>query len=159
MFGAATGISAPSYKKNPTQNHQPDGDAATVAGDVGPGFHTWPSGHILQDTDSQPLIADLKDDANDNISFFVQKAELYGSLTSLYTTKHPHCAVRVFLKKSNVSAQETLARLRRRANATQPTIKAAGAHVPGSGTGTTVSALRTMPGVFEVEIPVPQPLP
>jgi hypothetical protein len=89
VFGAATGVSAPSYKKTQTQNHQPDGDAATVAGDVGPGFHTWPPGHILQDTDSQPLIAELKDDANDNISFFVQKAELYGSLTSALHNKTP----------------------------------------------------------------------
>jgi hypothetical protein len=32
------------------------GDAATVAGDAGPGFHTWPSGHILQDTASNPLL-------------------------------------------------------------------------------------------------------
>jgi hypothetical protein len=89
VFGAATGISAPSYKKNPTQNHQPRGGAATVAGGAGPGFHHWPSGHILQDTDSQPLITELKDDANDNISFFVQKAELYGSLTSTLHNKTP----------------------------------------------------------------------
>jgi hypothetical protein len=70
-------------------NHQPRGGAATVAGGAGPGFHIWPSGHILQDTDSQPLIAELKDDANDNISFFVQKAELYGSLTSALHNKTP----------------------------------------------------------------------
>ena len=29
------------------------GHAATVAGDAGPGFHTWPSGHILQDNGSE----------------------------------------------------------------------------------------------------------
>ncbi len=39
-----------------TQNHQPDGDAATVAEDVGPDFHDWPSGHILQTTDANALI-------------------------------------------------------------------------------------------------------
>jgi hypothetical protein len=38
------------------RNHQSGGKAATVAGDAGPGFHTWPPGHILQDTDSKPLI-------------------------------------------------------------------------------------------------------
>ena len=29
------------------------GQAATVAGYAGPGFHTWPSGHILQDNGSE----------------------------------------------------------------------------------------------------------
>ena len=29
--------------------------AAAVAGSAGPGFHTWPSGHIPQDTASNPL--------------------------------------------------------------------------------------------------------
>jgi hypothetical protein len=69
-FGAATGVSAPSYRRNhgslatsfkhPIRNHQSVGKAATVAGDVGPGFHTWPPGHIPQDNgcetaDSQPV--------------------------------------------------------------------------------------------------------
>jgi hypothetical protein len=31
------------------------GQAATVAGHVGPGFHTWPAGHIHQDTDPKRL--------------------------------------------------------------------------------------------------------
>jgi hypothetical protein len=39
-----------------TQNYQPGGDAATVAGDVGPGLDNWPSGHTTQDTDSNALI-------------------------------------------------------------------------------------------------------
>ena len=30
--------------------------ATTVAGDVGPGFYIWPTGHILQDTDTNALI-------------------------------------------------------------------------------------------------------
>jgi len=30
--------------------------AATVAGYDGPGFHTWPSSHIPQDTDTKPLL-------------------------------------------------------------------------------------------------------
>ena len=38
------------------RNHQSGGKAATVAGDAGPGFHTWPPGHILQTTDTNPLI-------------------------------------------------------------------------------------------------------
>ena len=32
------------------------GDAATVAGYGGPGFHNWPTGHILQDTYSKQLL-------------------------------------------------------------------------------------------------------
>jgi hypothetical protein len=47
-------------------------------------------GPALRDAhDRLPLIADLKDDANDKISFFVQKAELYGSLTSDLHNKTP----------------------------------------------------------------------
>jgi hypothetical protein len=69
-FGAATGVNAPSYRRNHghsatsfktrLQIRQQGGKAATVAGDAGPGFHTWPSGHINQDNgyetaDSQPV--------------------------------------------------------------------------------------------------------
>jgi hypothetical protein len=69
-FGAATGVSAPSYRRNhgPSatsfktrlQIRQQGGQAATVAGEAGPGFHTWLTGHILQDNgyetaDSQPV--------------------------------------------------------------------------------------------------------
>ena len=32
------------------------GQAATVAGYAGPGFHTWPTGHFLQNTDTIALI-------------------------------------------------------------------------------------------------------
>jgi hypothetical protein len=38
------------------RNHQSVGKAATVAGGVDPGFHTWPTGHIPQNTDTNPLI-------------------------------------------------------------------------------------------------------
>jgi hypothetical protein len=38
------------------RNHGAGGQAATVAGYAGPGFHTWPSGHILQDTAPKPLL-------------------------------------------------------------------------------------------------------
>ena len=55
-FGAATGVSAPSHRKTRIRNHQPRGQAATVAGDVGPGFHNWPPGHIPQITDPNALI-------------------------------------------------------------------------------------------------------
>jgi hypothetical protein len=34
----------------------PGGQAATVAGHVGPGFHNWPPGHTPQNTDSNPLL-------------------------------------------------------------------------------------------------------
>jgi hypothetical protein len=37
------------------RNHQTGGQAATVAGYAGPGFHTWPKGHIPQNTDPNPL--------------------------------------------------------------------------------------------------------
>jgi hypothetical protein len=49
----------PQLQKTPAsriRNHQPGGAAATVAGDVGPGFHTWPPSHIPQDTDTKPLL-------------------------------------------------------------------------------------------------------
>jgi hypothetical protein len=48
----------PQLQKTPAsriRNHQSGGQAATVAGDVGPGFHTWPPGHIPQNTDTNPL--------------------------------------------------------------------------------------------------------
>jgi hypothetical protein len=44
------------YQKIRIRNNGAGGDAATVAGYVGPGFHNWPSGHIPQDTDPNPLL-------------------------------------------------------------------------------------------------------
>ena len=55
-FGAATGVSDPRLQKIRIRNHGAGGKAATVAGYVGPGFHTWPSGHIPQDTAPKPLL-------------------------------------------------------------------------------------------------------
>ena len=55
-FGAATGVSDPRLQKIRIQNNNPGGKAATVAGYAGPGFHTWPPGHIPQDTDPNPLL-------------------------------------------------------------------------------------------------------
>ena len=64
-IGAAARRSAPRpgsatrwLQKNRIRNHHPGGDAATVAGHVGPGFHTWPTGHIPQITThvGHPLI-------------------------------------------------------------------------------------------------------
>ena len=37
------------------RNNGAGGEAATVAGYAGPGFHNWPSSHILQDTAPNPL--------------------------------------------------------------------------------------------------------
>ena len=55
-FGATTGVSDPRLQKIQTQNNGTGGEAAAVAGDVGPGFHIWPSGHIPQDTAPKPLL-------------------------------------------------------------------------------------------------------
>ena len=55
-FGAATGVSDPQLQQIRTRNNGAGGQAATVAGDVGPGFHNWPSGHIPQDTAPNPLL-------------------------------------------------------------------------------------------------------
>ena len=55
-FGAATGVSDPRLQKIRIRNNGAGGKAATVAGYVGPGFHTWPSGHIPQDTAPKPLL-------------------------------------------------------------------------------------------------------
>ena len=55
-FGAATGVSDPRLQKIRIRNNGAGGDAATVAGYDGPGFHTWPSGHIPQDTAPKPLL-------------------------------------------------------------------------------------------------------
>ena len=55
-FGAATGVSDPRLQKTPIRNNGAGGDAATVAGVAGPGFHTWPSCHIPQDTAPKPLL-------------------------------------------------------------------------------------------------------
>ena len=41
-FGAATGVSDPRLQKTPIRNNGAGGKAATVAGYVGPGLHTWP---------------------------------------------------------------------------------------------------------------------
>jgi hypothetical protein len=48
-FGAATGVSDPRLQKNRIRNDDAGGQAATVAGYAGPGFHNWPAGHILRD--------------------------------------------------------------------------------------------------------------
>ena len=55
VFGAATGVSDPRLQKTRIRNNGAGGDAATVAGVAGPGFHNWPSGHIPQDTAPKPL--------------------------------------------------------------------------------------------------------
>jgi hypothetical protein len=52
-FGAATGVSDPRLQKIRIRNHCTGGDAATVAGYAGPGFHNWPAGHIPQDNGSE----------------------------------------------------------------------------------------------------------
>jgi hypothetical protein len=46
----------PAATENPIRNNDPGGHAATVAGYAGPGFLTWPSGHIPQNTDPNPLL-------------------------------------------------------------------------------------------------------
>ena len=55
-FGAATGVSDPRLQKSQTRNNHAGGQAATVAGDAGPGFHTWPPGHIPQAMAPNPLL-------------------------------------------------------------------------------------------------------
>ena len=45
-FGAATGVSDPRLQKIRIRNNGAGGGAAAVAGYAGPGFHTWPAGHI-----------------------------------------------------------------------------------------------------------------
>ena len=52
-FGAATGVSDPRLQKIRIRNHGAGGQAAAVAGDVGPGFHNWPTGHIPPDNGSE----------------------------------------------------------------------------------------------------------
>ena len=52
-FGAATGVSDPRLQQIRIRNHHAGGNAATVAGYVGPGFHNWPPGHIPQDNGSE----------------------------------------------------------------------------------------------------------
>ena len=46
----------PQLQKIQIRNNGAGGQAATVAGDDGPGFHTWPSGHIPQNTAPNPLL-------------------------------------------------------------------------------------------------------
>ncbi len=50
----------PQLQKNRIRNDDPGGAAATVAGDVGPGFHNSPLGYTPQDTDSKSLIRIIK---------------------------------------------------------------------------------------------------
>ena len=42
--------------KDPDPKPHSGGQAATVAGDAGPGFHNWPSGHIPQTMAPNPLL-------------------------------------------------------------------------------------------------------
>ena len=42
--------------KDPNTKQRRRREAATVVGYAGPGFHTWPSGHIPQDTAPNPLL-------------------------------------------------------------------------------------------------------
>ncbi len=49
-FGAATGVSDPRLQKIRIRNNGAGGQAATIAGYAGPGFPTWPPGHIHQNT-------------------------------------------------------------------------------------------------------------
>ena len=63
-----SGASDPSYRRKRNlsaratslniriRNRYAGGSAATVAGDVGPGFDHWPPSHILQTLDPQPLL-------------------------------------------------------------------------------------------------------
>ena len=46
----------PTATKEPNPKQLRRRDAATVAGSAGPGFHTWPSGHIPQDPAPKPLL-------------------------------------------------------------------------------------------------------
>jgi hypothetical protein len=46
----------PTATEDPHTKRPRGGQAATVAGDVDPGFRTWPSGHIPQNTDTKPLL-------------------------------------------------------------------------------------------------------
>jgi hypothetical protein len=49
-------VSDPRRQKIRIRNHGAGGKAATVAGYAGPGFPTWPSGHIPQDPDPKPFL-------------------------------------------------------------------------------------------------------
>ena len=49
-------VQRPTATKDPNTKQRRRRDAATVAGYAGPGFHIWPSGHILQDPDTNVLI-------------------------------------------------------------------------------------------------------
>ena len=53
-FGAATGVSDPRLQKTRIRNAYPGGQAATVAGHAGPGFHNWPQSHTPQNTNPKP---------------------------------------------------------------------------------------------------------
>jgi hypothetical protein len=52
-LGEATGVGDPRLQKIRIRNNGAGGQAATVAGYAGPGFHNWPSGHIPQDNGSE----------------------------------------------------------------------------------------------------------
>ena len=60
------------------RNHNAGGSAATVAGDVGPGFYIWPRGHIDQDTDTKPFLR-IRASASAKNSF----GETFGAASSV----------------------------------------------------------------------------
>ena len=55
-MGLATGVSDPRRQMPRIRNNHAGGQAATVAGYAGPGFHTWPLGHINQNTFTKQLL-------------------------------------------------------------------------------------------------------
>ena len=77
-FGAATGVSDPRLQKIQLRNNNAGGKAAAVAGYAGPGLHTWPSGHILQNTDTKPLLR-IRSSATTQNSF----GEAFGAATGV----------------------------------------------------------------------------
>ena len=46
----------PPLQKIPIRNDDAGGEATTVAGVAGPGFHNWPAGHILREADAKAVI-------------------------------------------------------------------------------------------------------
>ena len=89
-FGAATGVSDPRLQKIRIQNNHAGGQAATVAGYAGPGFHNWPPSHIPQDTDTNPLRrirSPLKkhSEARDYAAFLQNAGFFFRRLPRVYT--------------------------------------------------------------------------
>ena len=102
-FGAATGVSDPRLQKTQLRNNNPGGKAAAVAGYAGPGFHTWPPGHILQNNGSETAFSHPVHDSKNRSE--KRSAPRPGSATHGYRKEEETSALLLFSQALSIQTQ------------------------------------------------------